>query len=74
VVAGSTLLSETIEPDLRPAAQGLSDLAMGMAGAASGAVSGFVVGHFSYGTLAFVAALATVPLLAAALRRVAAPA
>lgn len=73
VVAGSTLLSEVIDADVRPAAQGLSDLTMGVAGAMSGAVSGFVVDHFSYGTLTLVAALATVPLLAAALRRVAVP-
>jgi MFS family permease len=74
VVAGSTLLTETVEADVRPAAQGLSDLTMGIAGAVSGGLSGFVVDHFSYGTLTVVAALATVPLLAAALRPAAAPA
>jgi hypothetical protein len=46
---------------------------MGVAGTMSGAVSGFVVDHFSYGTLTLVAALASVPLLAAALRKVAVP-
>ena len=69
VVAGSTLLSESVSSVVRPTAQGLSDLTMGVAAAVSGALAGFVVDLFSYGTLTLVAAIATVPLLALALRR-----
>ena len=43
MVAGSTLLSESVPAEVRPAAQGLSDLCMGLAGASAGAVSGLVV-------------------------------
>ncbi|WJK39877.1 MFS transporter [Solwaraspora sp. WMMA2056] len=68
MVAGSTLLSESVPADVRPSVQGLSDLAMGLAGAAAGAVSGVIVGLGSFGVLTILAAVATVPLLALALR------
>ncbi len=63
MVAGSTLFSESIPLELRPSAQGLSDLIMGLAGAMAGAVSGVVVAAWSYSTLTLLAALATVPLI-----------
>jgi MFS family permease len=63
MVAGSTLFSESIPLDLRPSAQGLSDLIMGLAGAMAGAVSGVVVAAWSYSTLTLLAAVATVPLI-----------
>ena len=44
MVAGSTLLSESIPVELRASAQGLSDLLMGLAGAMAGAISGVIVG------------------------------
>ncbi len=69
VVAGSTLLSESVPAAVRPTAQGLSDLTMGVAAALSGSAAGYIVDLFSYGTLTLVAALAIVPLLALALRR-----
>jgi MFS family permease len=62
-VAGSTLLSESVLPDLRAAAQGLSDLTMGLAGAAAGALSGVVVQTWGYPTLTLLAALATAPVI-----------
>jgi MFS family permease len=62
-VAGSTLLSESVSADLRASAQGLSDLAMGMAGASAGAISGVIVEAWGYSTLALLAALATAPLV-----------
>ena len=40
MVAGSTLRSESIPGELRASAQVLSDLVMGLAGAAAGALSG----------------------------------
>jgi len=63
MVAGSTLLSESVSVELRPSAQGLSDLVMGLAGASAGALSGVVVHARGYPTLSLFAALATVPLI-----------
>ncbi|NJC68295.1 MFS transporter [Planosporangium thailandense] len=70
MVAGSTLLSESVGTVVRPAVQGLSDLAMGLAGAVAGALSGLVVSWSSYPTLTLLAAIATVPLIALASRTV----
>jgi MFS family permease len=63
MVAGSTLLTESISVDLRASAQGLSDLTMGLAGASAGALSGVIVGAWGYRTLTLLAALATAPLI-----------
>jgi MFS family permease len=71
MVAGSTLLSESVPAEIRPAAQGLSDLVMGLSGASAGALAGFLVELSGYATLNLLAAIATVPLVALALRPVA---
>jgi MFS family permease len=63
MVAGSTLLSESISGELRASAQGLSDLTMGLAGASAGAISGVIVEAWGYSTLTLLAALATAPLI-----------
>jgi MFS family permease len=63
MVAGSTLLSESIPVELRASAQGLSDLVMGLAGATAGAISGVIVAAWGYPTLTLLAALATAPLI-----------
>ncbi|MFN2566832.1 MAG: MFS transporter [Gemmatimonadaceae bacterium] len=63
MVAGSTLVSESVPLELRASAQGLSDLLMGVAGAAAGAVSGVVVDAWGYPALTVLAALATAPLI-----------
>lgn len=63
MVAGSTLLSESIPVELRASAQGLSDLVMGLAGASAGAISGVIVDVWGYSTLTLLAALATAPLI-----------
>ncbi|GGM34404.1 MFS transporter [Micromonospora sonchi] len=70
MVAGSTLLSESVPDAVRPQAQGLSDLVMGCAGALAGALSGFVVQLSGYPVLTLLAAIAVMPLLALALRPV----
>jgi MFS family permease len=70
MVAGSTLLSESVGVANRPSVQGLSDLVMGLAAASAGALSGVVVAWASYPTLTVLAAVATVPLVALALRPV----
>jgi MFS family permease len=63
MVAGSTLLSESVSVELRASAQGLSDLVMGLAGASAGAISGVIVQAWGYPTLTLLAALATAPLI-----------
>jgi MFS family permease len=65
LVSGSTLLSDAIPMERRASAQGFADLAMGLAGASAGALSGVVVGTWSYPALTLMAALATVPLIVA---------
>ncbi len=68
MVAGSTLLSASVPAEQRTAAQGLSDVVMGVAGASAGALAGVITDFFGYPTLTLLAAIATVPLLALALR------
>ncbi|MEU8261132.1 MFS transporter [Micromonospora sp. NPDC048999] len=70
MVAGSTLLSESVPTATRPAVQGFSDLIMGLAGAGAAAASGFVMRAVGYPTLTLLAAIAVVPLVALALRPV----
>ena len=69
VVAGSTLLSDSITADLRPSAQGLSDLTMGLAGASASALSGVVMQAWGYSMLALIVALAAAPFIVLAARR-----
>ncbi|GAB3847211.1 hypothetical protein GCM10029963_28250 [Micromonospora andamanensis] len=61
MVAGSTLLSESVPDAVRPSAQGLSDLLMGLAGALAGALSGFVMQLAGYPVLTLLAAVAVAP-------------
>ena len=63
IVAGSTLLNDSISVELRASAQGLSDLIMGLAGATAGAISGVIVAAWGYSTLTVLAAIATAPLI-----------
>jgi MFS family permease len=63
MVAGSTLLSESVSVDVRPSAQGLSDVTMGLAGASAGAISGVVMDAWGYPMLALGAAVAATPIL-----------
>ena len=65
LVSGSTLLSDAIPTERRASVQGFADLVMGLAGACAGALSGVVVGTWSYPALTLVAAIATVPLIVA---------
>ncbi|GGM58477.1 tetracycline resistance protein [Dactylosporangium sucinum] len=72
MVAGSTLLTESVPVEQRAGVQGLSDVVMGVAGASAGALAGVVVDLFGYPALTAVAAVGVVPLLAMVLRRSAA--
>ncbi len=68
LIAGSTLLTESVPTEDRPEAQGATDLVMGIAGASAGLLSGVVVGFGSYGLLAIIASLLVGVLMAAVLR------
>ncbi|MGW0217138.1 MFS transporter [Micromonospora chokoriensis] len=70
MVAGSTLLSESVPTGVRPSVQGFCDLVMGLAGAAAAVVSGFVMQFAGYPVLTLLAAVAAAPLVALALRPV----
>jgi MFS family permease len=63
MVAGSTLLTDSVPTGLRASSQGLSDLIMGLAAASGGALSGVVVFAWGYPTLALLAAIMTAPLI-----------
>jgi MFS family permease len=69
MVAGSTLLSESVPAGLRTSAQGLSDVTMGLAGASAGAMSGLIVHAWGYAALALAAAAVTLPFMVLAARR-----
>ncbi len=60
LIAGSALLSESVETELRPSSQGASDLLMNLMGAGGGAIAGVVIGTLGYGWLCL---LAAVPIL-----------
>ena len=60
LIAGSTIVTDEVQPVERPAVQGLSDLVMNGAGAIGGAIAGVVVVVSSYGVLC---AVAVVPLV-----------
>ena len=53
LIAGSTLLSETVSVEMKPSSQGASDLVMNLMGAVGGAASGVIIGFLSFGWLCF---------------------
>jgi MFS family permease len=63
LVAGSTLLSESVSVDSRAAVQGAADFVMGACGAVGGALAGVVVGLAGYGTLNALAGALALPML-----------
>ena len=62
------MLRKTHPQLVRPSAQGLSDLLMGLAGASAGALSGLAMDGGGYPLVAVCAAVATLPLLLAGAR------
>jgi MFS family permease len=64
LIAGSTLVTDEVDAKERPSVQGLSDLAMNVAGAAGGVVAGIVVWLASYSVLTAVAAIPVLALAA----------
>lgn len=57
LIAGSALLSESVDAHLRPSSQGASDLVMNLMGAAGGALAGVIIGTLGYGWLCLFAAI-----------------
>ncbi|HSK25607.1 MAG TPA: MFS transporter [Jiangellales bacterium] len=66
LVAGSVLITDALPVADRPAAQGASDLLMGLAAAAGGALAGLVVGTLGYAVLNLGASVLVLVLLGAA--------
>ena len=66
VVAGSTLLSESVPIESRAGVQGSADFVMNLAGAAAGAASGVLLGWLGYGGLNAAAGALVLPVLALA--------
>jgi MFS family permease len=65
VIAGASLVAKSAAPEVRPLVQGLSDLAMHIAGASGGLVAGIVVATQGYGVLNAAAGALTIPLIVA---------
>jgi MFS family permease len=57
LIAGSALLSESVDPEMKPASQGASDLLMNLSGAAGGALAGVIIGTLNYAWLCLFAAI-----------------
>ncbi|MFD6953554.1 MFS transporter [Nocardiopsis sp. TSRI0078] len=68
LVSGTALLAESLSAEVRPRAQGVSDLVMNLGGAAAGALSGVVLSQTGFGGLNLFAALFTVPVFVLAAR------
>jgi MFS family permease len=62
LIAGSTLLSETVSVEMRPSTQGASDLIMNLMGAGGAAIGGVIIGLFSYAALCYATGLVVVAL------------
>ena len=73
VIAGAAMLTRSVEVAVRPAVQGLSDLALNLAGGFGGLLAGLVVAWQGYGTLTAAAGALTLPVIVLVLsgRRVA---
>jgi predicted MFS family arabinose efflux permease len=64
LIAGSTLVTEAVGEGRRPAAQGGTDLLMGLGAALAGVAGGPLLALGGYGLVAAVSAALVVPLLA----------
>jgi MFS family permease len=64
LVAGSTLLAESVAEGIRPTVQGTSDMAMNMLAAVAAGASGWIQGAAGFSGLNVVAGVMTIPVLA----------
>ena len=62
LIAGSALLSSSVDPTLKTSSQGASDLVMNLAGAAGGATAGVIISSLTYGWLCLFAAIPVIAL------------
>jgi len=62
LIAGSTLLSASVDDEMRPSSQGTSDLVMNLMGAVGGALAGLIIGFLNYGWLCYFASLPVIVL------------
>ncbi len=62
LVAGSTMVTESVSAELRPTAQGATDLLMGLGAAVAGAVGGPLLAVGGFDLVAVVSAVLVVPL------------
>lgn len=69
MVAGSALLTATLPAEVRPSAQGVTDLSMGLGGAVASALAGVVFGVWSYAVLGVAVAVVIAPLTLATVAR-----
>jgi Fucose permease len=68
IVAGSTMLTEAVAPDRRPAVQGVGDLLMTLAAAGAGLLAGVITAWSSFPTLTAMVAVSLLPVVALGLR------
>ena len=68
LIAGSTLVTEAVRPGLRPAAQGGTDLLMGLGAACAGALGGPLLALGGFGLVAGASTLLLLPLATVWLR------
>ena len=63
VIAAAAMLTTAVSTAVRPAVQGIADLAMNVAGASGGLLAGLVMAWRDFGTLNAAAAVLTVPVI-----------
>ena len=74
VIAGAALLTRSVDPSVRPIVQGVSDLAMNLAGAFGGLLAGIVIALWGFGVLTAAAGVLALPVIAVILLSPKAPA
>ena len=62
LIAGSALLSSSVDPTLKTSSQGASDLVMNLAGAGGGAAAGVIISSLTYGWLCVFSAVPVIAL------------
>lgn len=62
LIAGSALLSSSVDATLKTSSQGASDLVMNLAGAGGGAIAGVIISVLTYGWLCVFAAIPVIAL------------
>ena len=62
LIAGSALLTSSVNPELKTSVQGASDLVMNLAGATGGAIAGVIISALSYGWLCLFSAIPVIAL------------